>query len=81
MRIDEILNKLLGDIQPLADTTIDGERICNIENYNDALYYLINELKEASKWKDDSRESAKRIGKECNKILLDLKETLGDVKE
>lgn len=81
MRIDDVLNKLLGDIQPLADTTIDGERICNIENYNDAIFYLINELIEASKCKEDDRKSAKDIGQKCNKVLLDLKETLASIEE
>ena len=81
MSLDEILYKLLGPIQPMADTTLDGERLCNIENYNDALYFLIKELLEASKWKDDNRKSAKDIGKECNQILLDLKETLKEVED
>lgn len=81
MNIDEILNKLLGDIQPLADSSIDGERICNIENYNDAIYFLVKELLEASKWKNDYRQSAREIGKQCNNILLQLKETLEDVEE
>lgn len=81
MKLDEILYKLLGPIQPMADTTLDEERLCNIENYNDVLFFLIKELLEASKWKDDYRQSAKDIGVECNRILLDLKETLEEVEE
>lgn len=81
MSFDEILYRLLGSIQPLADESIDGERLCNIENYNDVLYFIVKELQEAAKWKDDKRSSAQKIGKECNQILLDLKETLEEMIE
>lgn len=81
MSFDEILYRLLGDIQPLADERIDGERLCNIENYNDVLYFIVKELQEASEWKDDKRSSAQKIGKECYKILLDFKESLDDFLE
>ena len=81
MSLDEILYRLLGSIQPLADETIDGERLCNIENYNDVLYFIVKELQEASIWKDDKRSSAQKIGKECNQILLDLKESLEEMFE
>lgn len=81
MSLDEILYRLLGSIQPLADETIDGERLCNIENYNDVLYFIVKELQEASEWKDDKRSSAQKIGKECNQILLDLKESLEEMFE
>ena len=79
MSFDEILYRLLGSIQPLADSTIDGERLCNIENYNDVLYFVVKELKEAAEWKDDNRDSAQKIGKECYKILLDFKESLDEI--
>ncbi len=79
MSFDEILYRLLGDIQPLADTGIDEERLCNVENYNDVLYFVVKELQEAAEWKDDKRDSAQKIGKECYKILLDLKETLEEI--
>lgn len=81
MSFDEILYRLLGSIQPLADATIDEERLCNIENYNDVLYFIVKELQEASEWKDDKRSSAQKIGKECYKILLDFKESLDDFLE
>ena len=76
MSFDEILYRLLGSIQPLADESIDGERLCNIEKYNDVLFFVVKELQEAAKWKDDKRSSAQRIGKECDEILLDLYEYL-----
>lgn len=81
VKIDEILNKLLGKIQPTGSHEIDMERLGNIENYNDALFYIIKELIEASKSKDDYRDSMCQIGESANNILLELKETLADIEE
>ena len=33
MSISEILKKLLGEIEPYGDTTIDGKRYLNIQKY------------------------------------------------
>ena len=81
MKIDEILNKLLGKIEPTGSHEVDMERLGNIENYNDVLFYIIKELLEASKSKNDYRISVCQIGERSNEILLDLKETLKDIEE
>lgn len=81
MKVDEILSKLLGKIEPTGSHGVDMERLGNVENYNDALFYIVNKLLEAAKSKDDYRASMCQIGERANKILLDLKETLEDVEE
>ena len=81
VKIDEILNKLLGKIQPTGSHDIDMERLGNIENYNDALFYIIKELVKASKYIGDYRASMCQLGESANNILLELKETLEDIEE
>lgn len=81
MKIDEVLSNLLGKIEPTGSHEFDMERLDNIENYNDALFYIVKELLEASKSKDDYRASMSLIGERAYEVLLDLKETLEDIEE
>ena len=81
MKIDEVLSKLLGKIEPTGSHGFDMERLDNIENYNDAVFYIVKELLEASKDKDDYRASVSLIGERAYEVLLDLKETLKDIEE
>lgn len=76
MEIEKIIYKLFGDIQPLCDTNYDEERFNNIANYEKALRYIVNELIECAKWKDDNRYSAEKIGNKANEILT---ETLDNI--
>lgn len=72
MELDEILNKLLGDIAPLCETNVDFERYNNINNYFIAVNYLVEELIESAKWKNDQNWSANKIGDACYGILKEL---------
>ena len=81
MKIEEVLSKLLGKINPTGSHEIDMERLSNIENYNDVLFYIAKELLEASKYKNDYRSSMCQIGERANEILLGLKETLEDIED
>ena len=78
MEIDEILNKLLGDIMPVASQSIDNERYENIINWEQAFETIICELIECAKWKDDYRYSANRIGKRTYNLL---KRTIDDLED
>ena len=69
MEMDEILEKLLGDIMPVASTHIDNERYENIFNWENALAIITTELIESAKWKNDNRYSANRIGERTYNIL------------
>lgn len=48
LSIEEILYKLLGEIEPYGSTSIDKERYKNIENYYIALSFIINKLHNAA---------------------------------
>lgn len=69
MEIEEILEKLFGKIQPLCDQHYDDERYENLNNYERIFDYLVNELIECAKWKNDNRYSANRIGERAFNIL------------
>lgn len=76
MEISEILDKLFGVIQPVADHSIDSKRYENLDNYETAFLFLAEELLSASEWKDDNRASAQKIGKRTYQILRDFQETM-----
>lgn len=78
MDIPEILNRLLGDIMPVADQTIDDKRYENIINYEQALESIVYDLIESAKWKNDNRYSANRIGERAYCILETFVENVQD---
>lgn len=78
MEIDDILNRLLGDVMPVADQTIDDERYDNIVNYEIALESIIWDLIKCAKWKNDNRYSANRIGERTYNILKNTIDTIQD---
>lgn len=69
MSISDILGKLLGEIQPIGETNEDNKRYENIQNYYEALSYIISCLSIASQNKDRQEYSMQKIGKECYDIL------------
>ena len=73
MSIEEILKRLFGRIAPVGETNEDNRRYENIENYYEALNFIIKELKYVSKYKDRNEYSMQKIGKECLNILQQLK--------
>jgi hypothetical protein len=72
MEIEEIFERLFGNIAPVGSTHIDDERVKNIPNYHKALNFIINELREASKYKDEPMWSMQEIGKKCYDILKEF---------
>ena len=72
MSISEILKKLLGEIEPYGDTTIDGKRYLNIQNYYEALCFIVAKLKASAKLKDRQEYSIKQIAIECQDILQEF---------
>lgn len=76
MSISEILYKLLGEIEPYGDTRIDEERYNNLQNYYEALMYIVSRIKTSANLKDRKEFSINKIAKESNEILEELKELL-----
>ena len=72
MSISEILKKLLGEIEPYGDTTIDGKRYFNIQNYYEALCFIVAKLKASAKLENRNEYSIKKIARECKDILQEF---------
>lgn len=72
MSISEILKKLLGEIEPYGDTTIDDKRYLNIQNYYEALCFIVSKLKASAELKDRKEHSIKEIARECQDILQEF---------
>lgn len=81
MELEEILERLLGNVAPVADTTVDEKRLQNISNYEKALFFIVRELQDAAEWRTDNRISAKVIGLNCYDILKSLKEDLEELED
>ncbi len=69
LSIEEILHKLLGEIEPYGSEAIDKERHKNVENYYVALSFIINKLHNAALLKNRKEESINKIAQECYLIL------------
>lgn len=71
MSISQILERLFGKIYPVGETYEDTKRYDNIQNYYEALSFIISKLQDASEFKDDNRASCSDIGQECFDILYE----------
>ena len=77
----EIITKLLGKIEPMGETYEDNQRYDNLSSYDVILSFLISELAECIKYKDDNRYSVNRIGEKAYEILQNQYEYLKDYME
>ena len=69
MEIEEILERLLGNIEPLCDQTQDDIRYKNIDVYGKVLDFVVESFVESAKYKNDNRYSAAKIGERAFEIL------------
>ena len=74
----EIISRLFGKIEPMGETNADEERYNNLSSYDVIVAFLISELTECIKYKDDNRYSVKRIGEKAYAILQEQYECLKD---
>ena len=72
MSISEIIGNLFGKITPVGETYQDNVRYENIQNYYEALCYIVSSLRIASQYKDRTEYSMQKIGKECFDILREF---------
>jgi len=66
----EVIQKIIGEIHPVADSAIDAKRIENLKLFIDVfdeMHTMIDDI--AYKWKDTKYNSAKPFAEEYNKQL------------
>lgn len=76
MEIIEIVDKLVGDVQPTWRSERDLEALNALETKIGLVEHLIKEIKNASSYKDEKAHSVSRIGIVADKFLKELKEEL-----
>ena len=76
MEIIEIVDKLVGDVQPTWNSERDLETLNALETKIDLVEHLIKEIKKASSYKDDVAHSVSRIGVVADKFIKNLKNEL-----
>lgn len=72
MSTSEILRRLLGEIEPYGDTAIDEKRYLNIQDYYEALCFIISKLRASAKLENRNEYSIKKIARECKDILKEF---------
>ncbi len=68
----EIVKKLIGEIQPYGDSSIDKKRFENLKEMCQLIEELVSEIQEASKSKDRYEASMKEIGQYAFNFLTEL---------
>ena len=71
--VQEVVENLIGKIQPVGETNEDGQRLVNIHCMCDLVYDLIYEIRQAGKSSDRSEDSMKKIGMVAKNFLDNLK--------
>lgn len=77
-QVYEVVKKLLGEIQPVGETTQDNKRQENLIE----TFYLVKEFVDdillAASNRERSEHSMKEIGKSATKMLEELKQMIED---
>jgi hypothetical protein len=69
-KIIEVIEKLIGNIEPVADSSIDSKRYDNMETYIKVFNHMHIEIDRIAYEYSDSRyASAKRIGELASKHI------------
>ena len=72
MEIEEIIERLIGKIEPMGEHNEDANRFANLVKYRKVLDFIIDKLLQCADYKNDKRESVNRIGEKAFEILKDL---------
>lgn len=73
--IEEIIDKLIGPINPTGEHSVDVDRLENLDKYGELCQRLVNKLNHISKTYELSYErSVKDIVDKSNEILNNLKD-------
>ena len=76
MNIEEIVIRLVGDIQPLGDHNIDQQRLQNLKTLNDLVEELLSRIISVAHEANRQEASIRNIGKCAKEFLLDITERL-----
>ena len=75
--LKEIVTKIIGEIKPVGDSNIDGQRIENLKELLDFTDELITEIQAVARYKNDDRHSCMKAGRKAKEWLIDLEAEIG----
>jgi hypothetical protein len=79
--IYEIVHKLIGNVIPIGDTYIDDKRLINLSKQMELIDLLLQDLIEASGFKDNHEYSMKQIGDFAYNNLIRYRDNLNNIIE
>lgn len=71
----DVVNKLIGSVQPSGASHIDDRRLENLKAMCFLTYDLLVEIQLASKYQDTKEHSMKEIGKYAATFLKEVKQS------
>ena len=77
--IYEVVNSLIGEIEPVGSTHIDEQRFRNLKTCINLMNMLVDDILFLLKHEEDYRASVKAVGEFSRNELTGLVETLSEV--
>lgn len=78
MELHEVVQKIVGAIEPVGETNADNNRFENLKVMEDLVDELISDLIIVSRQKDRYEHSIGKAGKHANQFLSHIRETIED---
>ena len=78
MKIEEIVMKLTGPVEPVGESNRDTLRLSNLGTLADVVDALIEEIARVAKYHDRHEASMSHAGKQATKWLAMTSRELGD---
>ena len=78
MQLPEIVEKLIGPINPVGDHNLDISRLCNLKEMCALVNRLLFKISQSANYKDHEAASMKMIGSEAYKFLVSVMDQLKD---
>jgi hypothetical protein len=74
MEVIDVVNKLIGPIEPVADSSIDYKRLENLRAYCSVVDKMLFEIQMVANRRDSKFASVMTAGHFAHKFLNDIKE-------
>lgn len=79
IEIYKLLDIIVGDTEPVADSHIDAEREENIKTLIDIGDWVLDELHHAANHRKDPYYSSQKVGERAYAAMLDWKQWLSEI--
>jgi hypothetical protein len=79
MELNDVVDKLIGNVEPVGETHEDGKRLENLQSMVRLTDHLIERLMQVEKSKNSYMASVKKAGIYANRYLMGWKESLAEI--